>query len=127
MPSAHTLLLNTLRNLEIDLHRPAIRSDAARLDALLHEDFREFGRSGKVYTKADVLSQLPANAHHGSIVADGFEMRRLSDAVVLLTYRSAHWTAEGEVDGVTLRMSIWERAGGQGWRMRFHQGTPTGS
>lgn len=116
-------LLAHLQSLENELHRPATRSDAARLEALLHEDFREIGRSGVAYTKADVLAQLPMEASPADIVADRFELRRLGDAVALLTYRSAHRMEGGALDRLTLRASIWERSGRE-WRMRFHQGTP---
>lgn len=123
MPDDDTVLLARLQALETELHRPATRSDAGRLDALLHEDFREIGRSGAAYTKADVLAQLPVEAGHADIVADGFELRRLGEAVALLTYRSAHRMENGMLQQVTLRASIWERSVWQ-WRMRFHQGTP---
>lgn len=116
-------LLAELQALETELHRPATRSDAARLDALLHEDFREIGRSGVAYTKADVLAQLPMEVSPADIVSDRFELRRLGDAVALLTYRSAHRMEGGALDRLTLRSSIWERLG-RAWRMRFHQGTP---
>ncbi len=120
-------LLAHLQSLETELHRPETRSDAARLDALLHEDFREIGRSGVVYTNADVLAQLPMEAASpADIVAEGFELRRLGDAVALLTYRSAHRMEGGALDRLTLRASIWERSGRE-WRMRFHQGTPAGA
>lgn len=39
-----------LQALEIELHQPAIRHDAQRVDALLHQDFTETGRSGIRYT-----------------------------------------------------------------------------
>lgn len=118
-----TALLAHLQALETELQRPATRRDAARLDALLHGDFGEIGRSGVAYTKADVLAQLPLEAAHADVVAGGFELRRLGEAVALLTYRSAHRMEDGMLQRLTLRASIWERSGGQ-WRMRFHQGTP---
>jgi hypothetical protein len=111
-------LLAHLQSVETELHRPATRSDAARLDALLHEDFREIGRSGVVCTKADVLAQLPMEALPADIVADGFELRRLGDAVVLLTYRSAHRMDGRALERLTLRSSTWERSELE-WHMRF--------
>ena len=122
-PSDASLLL-LLQALEVELHKPAARSDATRLHALLHDDFREFGRSGVSYTKTDTLSQLPAEAQHAVVVADHFEMTRLSEGVALLTYRSAHRQADGTVDRYTLRTSVWVHSV-LGWQMSFHQGTPT--
>ncbi|GKT00016.1 nuclear transport factor 2 family protein [Acidovorax sp. SUPP3434] len=123
MPASDTSLLPLLQALEVELHRPAARQDAARLDALLHDDFREFGRSGAVYTKADLLSQLPVQAQHAVVVADRFEVRRLGEFAALLTYRSAQRSDDGTLERWTLRTSVWERSA-RGWQMRFHQGTP---
>ena len=124
MQSSETSLLLLLQALEVELHKPAARSDATRLNALLHDDFREFGQSGAAYTKADILSRLPTELHHAVVVADRFEVRPLGESVALLTYRSAHRQADGTFDRFTLRSSVWERST-LGWQMSFHQGTPT--
>lgn len=113
-----------LQALEVELHTPAARGDEARLARLLHEDFREFGRSGATYTKADTLAQLPAEIRHAVIVADHFVLRRLGDTAALLTYRAANQSIDGTFDRFTLRTSVWEHVPG-GWQMSFHQGTPT--
>ena len=106
------------------MHKPAARGDATRLSELLHDDFREVGRSGSPYTKADILSLLPLEAQPAVVVADRFGLRRLGEDVALLTYRSAHLLADGTLDRHTLRASVWERSA-RGWQMSFHQGTPT--
>jgi hypothetical protein len=118
------LLLHTLQMLEVELHLFATHKTAARLDVLLHEDFREFGQSGLVYSKADILSHFPTETRHAEVIADCFEMKRLSDAIVLLTYRSAHQLVDGSLDKCALRSSLWEHSELR-WQMRFHQGTPT--
>ena len=125
MQSSEMSLLLLLQALEVELHKPVARSDAARLNALLHDDFREFGRSGGAYDKAEILSRLPAEAQHAVFVADHFEVRSIGESVALLTYRSAHQQADGTLDAFTLRSSVWERTT-LGWQMSFHQGTPTG-
>jgi hypothetical protein len=117
-------LLPLLQSLEIELHRPVARSDAARLDALLHADFIEIGRSGRRYSKADIIARLVEEATHAIVVSDRFELRVLSDDLALLNYRSAHACADGTLERATLRSSLWER-GAEGWQMRFHQGTAT--
>lgn len=100
------------------------RGDAARLDALLHEEFHEIGRSGIAYARADILSRLPSAAQHARVVADNFLVRPLAADVALLTYRSAHALPNGTLQRHTLRSSIWQRSD-VGWQMSFHQGTPT--
>jgi hypothetical protein len=117
-------LLGQLQALEVELHQPVVRGDAARLDALLHEEFHEFGRSGAAYTKADIISRLPSAAQHARVAADNFLVRRLAADVALLTYRSAHALPDGTLHRHTLRSSIWQRSE-VGWQMGFHQGTPT--
>jgi hypothetical protein len=117
-------LLSQLQALEVELHQPRVRGDAARLDALLHDDFREFGRSGATYVKSDIVAHLLAAAQHARVVSDNFLVRSLAVDVALLTYRSAHALPDGTLHRHTLRSSIWQRCD-VGWRMSFHQGTPT--
>ena len=54
-------LLSQLQALEVELHQPEVRGDAARLDALLHDDFQEFGRSGTAYAKSDIVAPPAVN------------------------------------------------------------------
>ena len=117
-------LLAHLRALEVELHHPAVRGDAARLDQLLHPEFVEYGRSGTVYSRADMFAHLLAEAAPATIVADEFSLRSLGASVALLTYRSAHRTDDGALVRHTLRTSIWLRTEA-GWQMSFHQGTAT--
>ena len=51
-------LLQHLQALEVRLHDPQVRSDAGQLQALLHEDFLEFGRSGGVHDRAATVDSL---------------------------------------------------------------------
>jgi len=124
MQQPEASLLSQLQALEVELHQPVVRGDAARLDALLHEEFHEFGRSGAAYAKVDILAHLLAASQHERVVADNFLVRRLATDVALLTYRSAHALPDGTLHRHTLRSSIWQRSD-VGWQMSFHQGTPT--
>ena len=119
-----TSLLSQLQALEVELHLAEVRGDAARLDALLHDDFQEFGRSGTAYSKSDIVSQVLNATQHAHVVADNFIVRSLAVDVALLTYRSAQALPDGTLHRHTLRSSIWQRCD-TGWRMSFHQGTPT--
>lgn len=117
-------LLHHLQALELRLHQPGVRADALQLGLLLHEDFMEFGRSGGVHGKTDTVASLAAPGQCLHLVADGFALVRLGPDSALLTYRSASVAADGLPSRHTLRSSVWLRTG-QGWQMRFHQGTPT--
>lgn len=121
-------LLAALRALEVELHRAEVRADRARMDALLHADFVEFGRSGSVWTREATLDEFgaPGAAAQGpTIHAQDFELRVLGDCLALLNYRSAHVDAAGGKDRWTLRTSLWQRNATGAWQLRFHQGTPT--
>ena len=95
MQQSDSSLLSQLKALEVELHQPVARGDAARLDSLLHDDFHEFGRSGSSYAKPDIVASLLAAAQHVRMVADNFLVRRLAADVALLTYRSAHALPDG--------------------------------
>jgi ribonuclease HI len=92
--------------------------DPAEVERLLHPEFVEFGASGQVWDRASILELIAGQPPpRGS--ASGFTPARLAADVVLLTYGSAG-TA-----GSSLRSSLWLRDDHVGWRLRFHQGTPT--
>ncbi len=117
-------LLATLRELECELHQPECRKDRERLAQLLAPDFKEFGRSGASYTRDHELMSLPSDPEPPQIHAQDFVVKPLSDSIALLTYRSAYVNPSGELFRHTNRSSIW-RLESSGWRMVFHQGTPT--
>jgi hypothetical protein len=117
-------LLETITALEISLHDPLVRSDAVQLGALLHPEFKEFGRSGASYTHADIVSRLLASEAQPKIHAQDFSVDALSSEFALLIYRSAHIDETGALYRHTHRSSLWQLTD-RGWQMRFHQGTPT--
>jgi ribonuclease HI len=99
--------------LERQLLDPAYRQDPAFLAGVLHPGFVEYGSSGRVWSRDEIVEALAADPSVGG-EAEGFEAHPLGDHVVLVTYRTTG----------ALRSSIWvhERAG---WQIRFHQGTRT--
>jgi len=109
--------------LERELLSGPARRSAERLAQLLRPDFVEFGRSGTVYSYADVLARL-TEEEAPAIHAQDFQLRLFDDTEALLTYRSAHIGADGELERHALRASLWQR-GPEGWRVAFHQGTPS--
>lgn len=117
-------LLQHLRELEVALHQSHVREDRARLDELLHESFAEFGRSGRSYSRADILEFLALELPPGPVWSQDFTLAEIAEGIALLTYKSAYVDANGELRRHTLRSSLWQRTA-RGWQMRFHQGTPT--
>jgi hypothetical protein len=117
-------LLEHLRVLETELHSLETRKNRTRLEQLLHPDFVEFGRSGRQYSRGEVLEEFSASvATMDAVHAENFELAELSHGLALLTYLSAHKGSDGQLYRRTLRSSLWAATEG-GWRVRFHQGTP---
>jgi hypothetical protein len=117
-------VLEILRELECELHDPSTRRNRERLAQLLHPAFREFGRSGAVGSREEVIAHLLAETEPPKVVAHGFAVLELAPSAVLLTYQSAHVSAAGSLERHANRASVWLREG-SGWQMVFHQGTPT--
>lgn len=117
-------ILNHLRQLEVSLHQPEVRSDRGRLAALLHPEFREIGRSGNIWFREAILSGLDGHGQQYRIWSQDFEIEQLSQGIALLNYKSAYLTHKGHLERHTIRASIWI-IDEHGWRMRFHQGTPS--
>ena len=51
-------LLEGLSGLETELHQNETRHDRQHMEALLDPEFLEFGRSGRRYTRAEVLEEF---------------------------------------------------------------------
>ena len=108
-----------LYELEESLWRPETRFDREYMEELLTDDFFEFGRSGQIYSREEVLS-VPTQEIDIDLPLEDFEVHEVSEGVVLVTYVSEVQYEELEVGN---RSSLWVKRDGR-WRLRFHQGTP---
>jgi hypothetical protein len=109
-------LCHMLRTLEERLLDPEVRVDAGRVATLLADDFREFGKSGRVYDRKSILALLAAEVAQ-AITIEAFSAELLGPEAALATYISR--TADGEQ---SRRSSVWVYRQGR-WQMLFHQGT----
>lgn len=117
-------LLHELRSLEAELHHPGSACTRERLDALLHADFHEVGRSGRPYDRDTVIAfLLPHRATDYRVEAFDYRVFPLGAEEALLTYRSQHVSADGSVMHAARRSSVWRRTA-RGWQLFYHQGTP---
>lgn len=111
-----------LEALEESLWHPDTRFDDALMSATFADDFIEFGRSGRVYSRNEMLLGHMAGSQIKAVLPlRDFKARYLAQDVAQVTYISAV-----DYDGVTAyanRSSIWSRIE-EGWQLRFHQGTP---
>ena len=108
-------IFDEIESLEKKLLASSIRKSVNMLDELLSDDFKEFGKTGLVYNKQDVLSKLSDEGVR-DFNAKYFEVKLLENNVYLVTYT----TMENGVNA--LRSSIWQSVDGR-LQMVFHQGT----
>jgi hypothetical protein len=112
-----------LRGSEEALLDPAVRRDRTRVGELLADDFVEFGSSGRMWTRDEILDLLARETPEPIRMAD-FECALLAEDVALITYRASRTDARTGIQFSSLRCSIWTKKPGW-WRLRFHQGTRT--
>lgn len=117
-----TPMIDNFRALEESLWRAETRLDDTLMDRTFSADLIEFGRSGRIYQRDEML--LGQNGY-GEIRAvlplDKFSVRSLSDDIVQVTYIS-EVTYSDDVEFAN-RPSIWRNEDGK-WKLWFHQGTP---
>ncbi len=106
-----------LEELERQLQQPGVRNDPEMVTALLASEFVEFGSSGRIWHKCEIVEALRHERKTPAIRIRSFRAQLLAPEVMLVTYVASS-PAE------TLRSSIWVHRDGR-WQMLFHQGTPT--
>jgi hypothetical protein len=89
--------------------------------SLIAEDFVEFGASGKVWSKAEIIAAMSQWSPIERIV-ENFSVRELSASVCLVTYKVVGVTKDRQASPFSLRSSLWRDTGGR-WQIIFHQGT----
>jgi len=108
-------LRNKIYELELSHLDPETRHSVKKLENLLADEFMEFGSSGKIYHRNDILKWLPLESPRQFIIED-FSALILAEDIVLATYKL-------KSDAVSsLRSSLWKFNGNE-WKMVFHQGT----
>lgn len=100
--------------LERELLTDGVRSDPAAVAALLHPDWIEIGRSGRLWSREELLASVAPLAE--PVGLDTIAITRVDPTTILVLWRAV------AADRSTLRSSLWVRDGGD-WRQRFHQGT----
>ncbi|MEH2085769.1 nuclear transport factor 2 family protein [Nostoc sp.] len=112
-----------LRELEERLLQPDFRKSAKDITDLLADEFIEFGSSGRVFNKQQIIESLqnePIQSLAQRLITE-FKTLVLATGVVLVTYRIVrHISDEQPVH--SLRSSIW-KLNNDRWKIIFHQGT----
>ena len=114
MPSQDAIT-ETLRELEDQLLDPSVRGSRREVEDLLADDFTEFGSSGRVYSRSEMIAALQeVPGFDGPRTIESYEVRAFGAEAAIATYRVR--------ESNTLRSSVWVCEDGR-WRMLFHQGT----
>ncbi len=101
------------------------RRDLSAVAAALADGFHEIGKSGKSYSKAEILDALKDPAAITDYSLEQFRLLRVSASCMIVTYiATVRRRLQGKEEATrAYRSSTWiEQAGS--WRMIFHQGTP---
>ena len=115
-------LAELLLNLERQLMDPVFRKNREHVSALLAEDFREFGSSGRVWTRNTTVNLLATETLPSAAEVEDFAIQSIGLETVLVTYRAVRVTAESGAPQASLRSSLWVLRENR-WQILFHQGT----
>ncbi len=111
--------IQELETLEESLWRSETRFDLAYQQKVFAPDFFEFGRSGRIYSREEMI-RTESQEIRASMPLQNFSVRALDENTVQTTYISEVQYKELERAN---RSSIWSKTS-HGWQLRFHQGTP---
>ncbi|MEU1970745.1 nuclear transport factor 2 family protein [Microbacterium sp. NPDC019599] len=105
-----------LRSLDEELLGSATRHDPDRLRELLHPHFTEIGRSGRQWSRDEIVESLASESERAPVVTADWQFSELAPGVALVCYTVR--AAEGD----SRHSSVWVLDGHKP-RLRFHQGT----
>ncbi|WP_082764193.1 DUF4440 domain-containing protein [Frondihabitans sp. PAMC 28766] len=104
-----------IREAELELLSSSARHDRKRLAVILSPDFAEIGRSGRRWTRDEIVASLGGEAIRDAPITSDWLFNRVGPNLVLVNYIIHQ-------DGYESRhCSLWEMPGPV---LRYHQGTP---
>lgn len=109
-----------IAHLEEGLWLGGHRFDADWMEMVLHPDFTEVGRHGKVFSRSETITADRVD-YEISLPLDGYRLDLIDEDVALVRYVS-RVTVDGRTS-LSERTSVWVNTN-EGWRIRFHQATP---
>lgn len=102
-----------LEAFERELVSPDTRTDQTRIAELLADDFEEYGSSGRIFRKSDLVSAADFGTAYD---LSDFTFKDIAKGVTLLKYKCV---VSGQA---SLRSSIWVKAN-SAWQLLHHQAT----
>lgn len=112
--------IEILKTLEESLWKSETRFDLSHQEKVFAPDFFEFGRSGRRYTREQMV-RTESQPIRAKLPLQDFHIHVLDEKNVLITYISEVQYEELERAN---RCSVWSKTKDV-WQLRFHQGTPT--
>ena len=113
-------MIELLLKLEMSLWINETRNNYDYLNKVLHPDFKEFGKSGKTYSKTDLLQNLDLHIK-AKFPFKNLDVKQIDDSSFLITYQAE--IVENGKSIISNRSSIW--IGKDSFQLLFHQGTLT--
>ena len=110
---------HAVRDAELALLTTAVRGDRDRSAALLAPDFVEIGRSGRRWTRDEMVAALAQEPARDAPPTSDWQFNELAPGLILVTY-----VIEGE--RLSRHSSIWS-IDDDTVLLRFHQGTIVGA
>jgi hypothetical protein len=110
--------IENFRKLEESLWQSATRFDLHYQEKIFAKDFFEFGRSGRTYTRQQMIRSTHEPIH-AKLPLQNFNVQKVDTNTVLITYISEVQYEELEKAN---RSSLWTKTENS-WQLRFHQGT----
>lgn len=95
-------------------------SNAANLERRLSFDFIEYGRSGRIYDRQDIIAYLLNRKECPNLEIHHFSIKKMCGDIILAHYLSI----DPSLNQCTRRSSVWRKEDGL-WKLLFHQGTPS--
>ena len=102
--------------LEKELLTSPTRANAARLELLFHPEFTEVGRSGRLWSRKQIIAGLLSEDEWPKVATEDWNVQEVSHQVVMVTYQARQGLR------VSRHVSIWIR-GKAGLQLRYHQAT----
>ena len=112
-------MLEFLLKLEMSLWIEETRNNQEFLERILHKDFMEFGKSGKVFYKKDILEDTSTKIN-AIFPFENLNVKNISEKTYLITYVASNKVNNKIIK--TNRSSIWI-GDTDVIQMIFHQGT----
>ena len=108
--------LDEIRRAEIELLTSAVRRDPARLAELLHPEFVEVGRSGRLWSRDETIAALAHEPDRDTPATSEWAFQSVAPGFTLVTY------VISRPEGDSRHSSLWTMRDGE-LQIRFHQGT----